>query len=170
MEDLTTILVALIPIGGILIFLGLCAFWIWMIVDCASHETSDGNEKVMWILLLVFTSILGALIYYSLRRRKRLAGETCLVNDPPISTNSLASTSLGLGIAGIPLLGLGIGFFSCIGAVICGHIALGQIKQDGSRGREMAIAALILGYLPIALILLVVLVALVALGVKQVSG
>jgi prolipoprotein diacylglyceryltransferase len=46
-------------------------FWIWMIVDCVTHEPSTGNDKVVWIVILVFTYVVGALIYYFVRRRPR---------------------------------------------------------------------------------------------------
>jgi len=62
----------------------------------------------------------------------------------PQETNSAAVASLVCGIAGwflVPLLG-------GIGAVITGHVALGQIRQSGDRvkGRGMAIAGLVMGY------------------------
>jgi hypothetical protein len=38
-------------------------FWIWMIVDCAQRDFK-GDNKVVWILILVFLGILGAIIYY----------------------------------------------------------------------------------------------------------
>jgi prolipoprotein diacylglyceryltransferase len=55
-----------------LILLG-CAFWIWMIVDCATKEPNDGNDKLVWIVIIVFTQIIGALIYYFVRRPQRIA-------------------------------------------------------------------------------------------------
>ncbi len=36
-------------------------FWIYMIVHAINHDIKD---KPMWIILLVFTHLLGALIYY----------------------------------------------------------------------------------------------------------
>jgi len=52
------------------------AFWIWMLVDCATKEPSAGNDKLIWILVIIFTHWLGALIYFLVRRpeRKRLLG------------------------------------------------------------------------------------------------
>jgi MFS family permease len=44
-----------------------------------------------------------------------------------------------------------LAFVVSIGAVICGHIALSQIKRTGERGRALAIWALVLGYLGILL-------------------
>ncbi|WP_292487278.1 PLDc N-terminal domain-containing protein [Methanohalobium sp.] len=48
-------------------------FWIWMLIDCATKEPSQGNDKVVWIIIIVFTQIIGALIYYFVRRPKRKA-------------------------------------------------------------------------------------------------
>jgi len=52
------------------------AFWIWMLVDCATKESSQGNDKIIWILVIIFTHWLGALIYFLVRRpeRKRQLG------------------------------------------------------------------------------------------------
>jgi hypothetical protein len=55
-------------------------------------------------------------------------------------------------------------FFVSLAAIITGHIALSQIKKTGEKGRGLAIAGLVLGYLGIVagiigLILFVVLIA-----------
>jgi hypothetical protein len=51
-------------------------FWIWMLVDCATKEPGQGNDKIIWILVIIFTHWIGALIYYLVRRpeRKKLFG------------------------------------------------------------------------------------------------
>ena len=46
--------------------------WIWMLVDCLKYEPSEGNEKVIWILLMVFLGIIGSLLYYFIRRPQRI--------------------------------------------------------------------------------------------------
>jgi hypothetical protein len=46
-------------------------FWIWMLIDCASNEPSEGNDKIVWILVLVFTHLIGAILYFIVRRPKR---------------------------------------------------------------------------------------------------
>ena len=51
-----------------LIALSAFLFWIWMIVDCAMNEPSEGNDKIVWILILVFTQLLGSLLYFFIRR------------------------------------------------------------------------------------------------------
>ena len=56
---------------GLLIFgLGF-AFWVWMLVDCATNEPSEGNDKIVWILVVVLAQLIGALIYFFVRRPKR---------------------------------------------------------------------------------------------------
>jgi hypothetical protein len=47
-------------------------FWIWMLIDCAIKEPSSGNDKLIWILIIIFTHLLGALIYFLVRRPKRI--------------------------------------------------------------------------------------------------
>ncbi len=48
------------------------ALWIWVLVDCITKEPSGSNEKIMWILIIVFTTWIGALIYYFVRRPQRI--------------------------------------------------------------------------------------------------
>lgn len=46
--------------------------WIWMLVDCLKYEPSEGNDKVIWVLLMVFLGIIGSLLYYFIRRPQRI--------------------------------------------------------------------------------------------------
>lgn len=39
-------------------------FWIFMLIDAAKRKFKNENEKVVWILVLALTGILGAVIYY----------------------------------------------------------------------------------------------------------
>lgn len=61
-------------------------------------------------------------------------------------TNGLAIASLVLGCAGLACCGV-----TSLPAVICGHLALGQLNRvgGGQTGRGLAIAGLVLGYLMI---------------------
>lgn len=52
--------------------LGLLAFWIWMLVDCIQNEPSEGNDKVIWVLVIVLVHWIGALIYLLARRPQRI--------------------------------------------------------------------------------------------------
>lgn len=38
-------------------------FWVFMLIDCIKRD-SLGDNKIIWILVIVFASLLGALIYY----------------------------------------------------------------------------------------------------------
>jgi len=46
------------------------AFWIWMLVDALMNEPTT-NEKILWVLVIVFLHVLGALIYFFIRRQGR---------------------------------------------------------------------------------------------------
>ena len=61
----------------LLILLLSFVFWIWMLVDCLTKESSEGNDKVIWALVIFFLYDLGALLYFFIRRpeRKRQQGE-----------------------------------------------------------------------------------------------
>lgn len=54
--------------------LGLLAmiFWVWMLVDCAVNESSTGNDKIVWVIIVMFTHVLGAGLYLFIRRPRRL--------------------------------------------------------------------------------------------------
>ena len=47
-------------------------FWIWMLIDCATNESSEGNDKLVWVLIIALTHLLGALLYYFIRRPQRM--------------------------------------------------------------------------------------------------
>ena len=48
-------------------------FWVWMLVDCATKEPEEGNSKVVWTIIIVFTHLVGAAIYFFVRRPQRRA-------------------------------------------------------------------------------------------------
>ena len=57
----------------ILVFvLGGTVLWIWMLTDCIQHERSEGNDKLIWVLVIVLTGWIGALIYLFVRRPRRI--------------------------------------------------------------------------------------------------
>lgn len=58
------VLVALYAVGTVL--------WIWMIVECAIKEPGEGIDKTVWILCIVMSHMIGALIYFFVRRPKRI--------------------------------------------------------------------------------------------------
>jgi uncharacterized membrane protein len=65
-------------------------------------------------------------------------------------TNPLAIVSFVLS-----LVAIFVWFFASVAAVICGHIALNQIKRTGEGGRSLALAGVIIGYVGIGFSLLI---------------
>lgn len=68
-----------LSLGFLLVVLVIAAvsfiFWIWMLIDCATHETSEENQKIIWLLLIFFLHSIGALVYFFARRRPRIQAE-----------------------------------------------------------------------------------------------
>jgi hypothetical protein len=52
--------------------LALFVFWVWILIDCCTHEPSTGNDKIIWVLVIVLANGIGALIYYFVRRPQRI--------------------------------------------------------------------------------------------------
>jgi hypothetical protein len=48
-------------------------FWVRALVDCATKESNEGNTKVVWIMIIVFTNLVGAVVYWLVRRPQRYA-------------------------------------------------------------------------------------------------
>lgn len=44
------------------------AFWVWMLVDCLTDGHLTGTEKLIWLLVIVTTKLIGAAIYYFVQR------------------------------------------------------------------------------------------------------
>ena len=49
-------------------------FWIWMLVDSSTNPGLDGTERIIWVLVIFFTHVLGAVLYLLLARGKRGGG------------------------------------------------------------------------------------------------
>jgi heme/copper-type cytochrome/quinol oxidase subunit 2 len=56
------------------LLVALCGFlfWLWMLIDCATKEPDQGNTKIVWIIIIVFTNLVGALVYFFVQRAKRM--------------------------------------------------------------------------------------------------
>ena len=44
--------------------LGTTIFWLWMLIDAAKKDFPKSDDKILWILVLVFAGFVGTLIYY----------------------------------------------------------------------------------------------------------
>lgn len=52
--------------GLIWIGIGIASlFWIWMLIDCASRKFKNDSDKIVWVLIILFSSFIGAFIYYA---------------------------------------------------------------------------------------------------------
>lgn len=47
-------------------------FWVWAIVDCATNPKLQSGEKIVWLLVIFFLHILGAVVYAVAGRTRRL--------------------------------------------------------------------------------------------------
>ncbi len=59
-----------------LIFIPLFIFWLWMFVDCLKRDFKD---KTLWIVILLFVSFLGAILYFFLVKKKNIRKKTLLI-------------------------------------------------------------------------------------------
>lgn len=67
-------IVAVVLFAFVMLFsLASFAFWIWMLVDCANNTPSKDNLKLIWILVIVFTGLVGTLVYFFVQRPKNRA-------------------------------------------------------------------------------------------------
>lgn len=50
--------------------------WLWALIDCAMNEPINTNDKIVWILIIIFLPLLGAILYLLVRRptRKKMYG------------------------------------------------------------------------------------------------
>ena len=55
-------------IVGLLLAALTTLFWVWMLVDCASNTRLQGVEKIVWLLVIFFLHVLGAIIYFAVAR------------------------------------------------------------------------------------------------------
>jgi len=61
----------IIQVISVFISVAIFFFWYLMLVDCLKNQALQGTEKIAWLLVIVVLTWLGALIYLSVRSRKR---------------------------------------------------------------------------------------------------
>jgi len=55
---------------SLLLFIAGSIFWIWMLIDAATKERTTG-DKILWVIIIIFTHVIGAAIYYFVRHAPR---------------------------------------------------------------------------------------------------
>jgi len=66
-------LLLLIPIIGAVLSIIAFVFWLLMLIDTIKHSHKD--MKLIWVLIIIFTNIIGAIVYYFMERRPRVKGK-----------------------------------------------------------------------------------------------
>ena len=67
--DISTILVTLVPIIGLILLVSSIAFWVWMLVDAIKRDFESSNMKIVWLLVVLLGQLIGAVIYYFVVKR-----------------------------------------------------------------------------------------------------
>ncbi len=48
-------------------------FWAWALIDCIRNEPEGSQDRLLWALVILFSHLVGAVLYVILRRPKRKA-------------------------------------------------------------------------------------------------
>lgn len=59
-----------IGFDGIAVFITI--FWLYTLIDCLTKEPSEGNDKLVWTLVIILVPLIGSLLYYFIRRPERI--------------------------------------------------------------------------------------------------
>ena len=59
----------LLILGGLVLLT--TVFWVWALVDCLLNKTLGDTEKIVWVLVLLLSHIVGTVLYFLLARRGR---------------------------------------------------------------------------------------------------
>lgn len=87
-----------------------------------------------------------------MRHTEGMSENTSTENAPPVYPAQAATPPTNT----LAILALVLSFVVSIGGIVCGHLALNQIKRTGESGRELALAGLIIGYVLTGIAVLVV--------------
>ena len=63
---------ALLAFGGFVGLLGILCFifWLWMLVDCLKNPRLHGNEKLIWVLVVIILPFIGSLLYFFIAKEQ----------------------------------------------------------------------------------------------------
>ena len=51
-------------------YLAASIFWLWMLIDAIRRDFADPIMKVVWIVVVLFGHLLGAIVYYFAGRER----------------------------------------------------------------------------------------------------
>jgi len=58
------------------IALAASVFWIWMLVDAITNKQLNDSDKLIWVLVIIFTHFIGGLIYFFVGRNQTAVSGT----------------------------------------------------------------------------------------------
>ena len=76
------LLSALVGLGGVWVVFVLAmfvvagVFWLWMLIDVLTKQNED---KAVWVLVVFFLNLVGAMVYYFVARKTRIVAEAALL-------------------------------------------------------------------------------------------
>ncbi len=47
-------------------------FWILTLIEVVTKEPSEGNDKLVWLILVLFFHFVGSILYWLIRRPERM--------------------------------------------------------------------------------------------------
>jgi hypothetical protein len=59
-------------IVGIILAVAATIFWVWMLIDALMNPRIQGTEKLVWVLVVLFLHLLGAVLYFVIGREQRM--------------------------------------------------------------------------------------------------
>ncbi len=62
----------LFGLAMVVLVIGSMVLWFWALIECLTKEPSDTNDKLLWALIIFFGSLLGAILYFVVRRPERI--------------------------------------------------------------------------------------------------
>ncbi len=69
-ESHLPVFLAGLGVFGLIVAVLTSLFWIWMLIDCTTNARLDGTQKFVWLLVVLFLHVLGAVIYFAVGRPK----------------------------------------------------------------------------------------------------
>jgi len=61
---LGSLFLSLIAIAGLI-------FWILMLIDCLQRKFENSTEKIIWVVVIIALSLLGAILYWAMVKNKK---------------------------------------------------------------------------------------------------
>jgi hypothetical protein len=77
------IMIGIIPIAIVMLILlaislaiAVIVFWFWSLIDCIRNNDISSDERLIWVIVIIFLSIIGSIMYYLLGRKKKTEHRT----------------------------------------------------------------------------------------------